>query len=312
MMSAASLVFRNKDESNAHTVEAGAGSVWAGFCRSPSLLLDVSPTLDRAVPIRFDSEGGLHDLAFDGEHLWVAHASGHLSRLDPRTHDFHSRRIEVSSGRQAFLYALLFDGHDLWAGTYTDPGCVLRIDRDSESYEEFPIPEAPRWSVRTLVSVNNTLWAGLYTVPGRVVVLDKDSGEQTVVDLGDENMLCTSSAFDGSHVWIGLDTMPAGLVRVDPQSLEFTTYRLHPGSSCVRGLVFDGRYLWAGLYTEPGELVRFDPRSSESRRHVMPDEFFNVRDLALDGDRLWAVTQNVRHLPSGLYGLSLGDEGEDG
>ncbi len=52
------------------------------------------------------------------------------------------------------------------------------------------IPEAPRHSVRTLVSAGDTLWAGLYTVPG------------VVAELGEENMLCTSSAFDGRRVAI--------------------------------------------------------------------------------------------------------------
>ena len=50
------------------------------------------------------------------------------------------------------------------------------------------IPEAPRHSVRTLVSAGDTLWAGLYTVPG------------VVAELGEENMLCTSSAFDSRRV----------------------------------------------------------------------------------------------------------------
>lgn len=303
------LVLEDNAHGNVHAVEAGAGFVWAGCCKNPSLLLRISPDLEEMVPISFThAGGGLHDLAFDGQYLWVAHASGHLSRVDPHTCEFCSQRLSVSSGQHPFLYALLFDGCDLWAGTYTEPGAVLRIDRESGSYMEVTVEAAPMHSLRTLVSVNDTLWIGLYTVPGRVVILDKRSADQTVIDLGRDNMLCTSSAFDGSHVWFGLDTMPAKLVRVDPQSLEFTSYCLHSESSCVRGLVYDGRFLWAGLYTEPGELARFDPQTGDCRLHVMPDAFFNVRDLVVDNGYLWAVTQNIRYQPSGLFGLGLGGE----
>ncbi|MBU0716252.1 MAG: hypothetical protein KJ964_12925 [Verrucomicrobia bacterium] len=300
------IVFKDNQQGNVHAVEVGAGFVWLGCCKSPSLLLRVTPDLKETTEIRFGKgEGGLHDLAFDGEFLWVAHASGYLSRVDPHTCEFHSFKLSVSSGQHAFLYTLIFDSHHLWVGTYTNPGCILRIDRKSESCTEFQIEAAPMCAIRTLVSVNDTVWAGLYTVPGKLVILDKTSGSQTLIDLGEDNMLCTSSAFDGNHVWFGLDTMPAKLIRVDPQNFKFTTYCLSQTSSCVRGLVYDGRYLWAGLYTEPGELVCFDPRTGDYKSHVMPDAFFNVRDLGLNNDWLWAVTQNTRYQPSGLYGVCL-------
>ena len=300
-----SRLFEGREQGNVHAVETAAGSIWVGCCRNPSLLLKVTPGRGETVPIRFDDGSGLHDLAFDGEHLLVAHASGHLSRIDPQTDEVHTRRIELTSGQRAFLYALHFDGRDLWAGTYTDPGCLLRIDRQSGSHEQLPLPAAPMWSVRTLVSAGDALWVALYTVLGKIIVVDKRSGEQNAIELDAGNILCTSSCFNGRHVWIGLDTMPARLLRIDPHSGEARAYDLHPGSSCVHGLVFDGRYLWLGLYTEPGELVRFDPQTGDFRRHVMPDAFYNVRDLAVDGERVWAVTQNVRYQPSGLYGLPL-------
>ena len=306
MTAGEALVLKDNAHGNVHAVEAGGGFVWVGCCKSPSLLLRVAPDFKETVPIRFtDAGSGLHDLAFDGQYLWVAHASGHLSRVDPQTCQFRSQKLSVSSGQPAFLYVLLFDGHDLWTGTYTDPGCLLRIDRETGSYTEFRIESAPMCSLRTLVPVNDAIWVGLYTVPGKLVILDKTSANQTVLDLGEDNMLCTSSAFDGRHVWFGLDTMPAKLVQVDPQSLAFTTYCLSPESSCVRGLAYDGRYLWAGLYTEPGELVRFDPQTGDYRSHVMPDALFSVRDLALGSDCLWAVTQNIRYQPSGLFKLDL-------
>ena len=96
---AKSFIFEGREQSNVHAVETGNGSAWVGFCRKPSLLLQVHPETGETVPIRFDVEGGLHDLAFDGEWLWVAHASGHLSRVDPDSGEIRSRKVEVSSGQ---------------------------------------------------------------------------------------------------------------------------------------------------------------------------------------------------------------------
>jgi len=298
------FTFTVSDATNVHAVEAAAGFVWVGCCRSPSLLLKVSPDLQTTVPITFDREGGLHDLAFDGRNLWVAHSSGHLSRVDPVTGEFRSWRLEVSGGQHPFLYCLTFDGDHLWAGTYTDPGRVLRIDPADGGFEEIVLPDVPNHAVRALVPTGDAIWAGLYTVPGRVVSIDRRSGEIATLDLREGNILCTSGAFDGRFLWFGLDTMPARVVRIDPQTHDIRGHDLWPASSCVRGLAFDGGFLWLGLYMEPGELVRFDPETAESRRYTMPPEFANVRDLALQGNTLWAVTQNVRYRPSGLYGLN--------
>ncbi|MFP3904902.1 MAG: hypothetical protein ACLFWB_11725 [Armatimonadota bacterium] len=95
-------IFPEPEHTSVHAVEAAAGFIWAGCSRSPSLLLKISPDLQTIEPITFGPEGGLHDLAFDDRHLWVAHCSGHLSRVDPITGDFETHRIGVSSDHNTF------------------------------------------------------------------------------------------------------------------------------------------------------------------------------------------------------------------
>jgi len=302
-----SLILPEPEQSNVHAVEVGGGFVWAGICRAPSLLLRLTEDLRTITPIEFEHEAGLHDLTFDGSYLWVAHSSGHLSRLHPATCEYETYSIEASDGQRNFLYCLTHDGECLWTGSYTDPGRLFRVDPVDGSYDEIVLPEVPNHAVRALAVTPDALWIGLYTVPGRVVRIDRSTLRQHPIDLGDRNMLCTSAVYDGRFVWLGLDTMPARVVRLDPETLEFDGFDLWPDSSCVRGLTFDGRSLWLGLYTEPGELVRFDPETADYERYVMPDEFTNVRDLAIKGETLWAVTQNVRYEPSGLYALDLKD-----
>lgn len=288
-------------EKNLHAIACAGGHVWAGCCTSPSLLLKVDPGLAGYERIEFQQASGLHDIVFDRGVLWVAHASGHLSRVDPRTGEFETCKLSVSSRERPFLYAAASGRQGIWMGTYTDPGRLLRIDRETMAQQEFVIPEARMCSVRGLAFDRARIWAALYDAPGMLVTLDPQTGRQRIIDLGEENMLPTSMEFDGVHMWAGLDTRPAKVVRVNVDTGEFSPYTLRAGSSCVRGLVSAGGHLWAGLYTEPGELVRLDPRTKEFDTFAMPDEFFNVRDLAFDGTHVWAGLQNVRYEPSAVY-----------
>jgi streptogramin lyase len=300
------LVFA-EGERNLHSLALAGGYLWAGCCLGPSLLLRVDPDLGGYRRVEFGAEGGLHDLSFDGEALWVAHASGHLSRVEPESCRVESTRLEVSSGQRAFLYCSHFDGEHLWIGTYTDPGCVLRFDRHGGRTLEFAIPESPMHSTRALTSAAGRIWAALYTVPGRLAVLDPEGGGHEIVPLGEENTLPTSIDFDGEHVWVGLDTMPARLVKVDPAARGFETVELHELSSCCRGLACAGGGTWAGLYTEPAELVRVSPDGGRERV-VLPAGYANSRDMVAGEGMLWTGFQNVRHRPSSVYGLPLPED----
>lgn len=304
------LTFEQPHHNNVHAVLSAAGSVWAGFCQSPSVLARVSPDLTDIAEISFDHESGLHDLAFDGRYVWVAHASGHFSRVDPATGEYQTYTADISTSQVPFLYCLMYSGGYLWSATYTEPARLLRIDPADGTQDEIILPEAPHCSARALVATEDEVWVGLYTVPGRIMIVDKHSLTPRALDLGEDNILCTSGVFDGRCVWLGLDTMPARVVRVDPSTHDVESFDLWPGSSCIRGMAFDGRYLWLGLYTEPGELVRFDPETAEVQRHTMPAQFDNVRGLSLEDNTLWAVTQNVRYQPSGLYGIRVKGVGE--
>ncbi len=295
-------------ESNLHAIAAGGGYLWAGFCQNPSRLLRIDPDLGSYRRVEFDAGGGLHDLSFDGEFLWVAHASGHLSRVEPEGCSVESVKLEVESGQRPFLYCSHFSGRDLWIGTYTDPGCILRFDRSSGETQEFVIPESPMHSMRALTSLGGKIWAALYAVPGRLVMLDPESGEHQIHPLGEPNILPTSIDADGQHVWVGLDTNPARVMKVDPGEPAFDVIDLHELSSCCRGLVSAGGAIWAGLYTEPAAIVRVSPDGTQ-QKIVLPAEYSNSRDMVASDGMVWTGFQNVRHRPSSIYGLTVSEGG---
>jgi len=292
-------------EKNLHCVAYGAGYVWCGFSTSPSVLLRVNPGSMTGERIVFKEERGLHDLSFDGVNVWAVHSSGHLSAVDPRTKAIRRQRL---SGRP-FVYTSHFDARDVWMGLYSEPGRVLRMNRQTGDPDEFVIPEAPKWSVRSIASDGSRLWACLYTVPAMVAIVDPQESTHTVLRLGrgDDLMLCTSIVFDGESMWVGLDTMPAKLVRIDADTLQYQVYSLDLRSSCCRSLVFAQGALWAGLYTQPAQIVRFDPQEESYEVVVLPDAYSNTRDLACHGKNLWVGLQNVRYGPSALYRLPMAD-----
>lgn len=297
------LIFRD-DETNLHTIAHGGGYLWAGFCKGPSVLLRIDPDLKSYRRVDLDAGGGLHDLSYDGTVLWVAHASGHLTRVEPESCRSESVELSVSSGQRAFLYCSHFDGRQLWIGTYTDPGCILRFDTESGKTEEFVISEAPMFSMRALTSAAGRIWAAIYAVPGRLAAFDPQTGNHEILRLEPENILPTTIDFDGKHLCVGLDTMPARIVKVDPDTREAETVELHEKSSCPRGLVCVNGSTWAALYTEPAQIVRIAPDGTQER-FDLPAEYANSRDMVAADGTVWTGFQNVRCEPSSIYGLPI-------
>jgi len=297
-------------EKNLHCVAYGGDYVWCGFSTSPSLVLKVNPNSMARERIVFKEERGLHDLSFDRKNVWAVHSSGHLSAVDPRTNTIRTERL---TGRP-FVYTSHFDGRDVWMGLYSEPGRVLRVNRQTGDRDEFIVREAPKWSVRSIASDGNRLWVCLYTVPAMVAIVDPQASSHTVLHLGrsDNLILGTSIVFDGESMWVGLDTMPATLVRINVKTLRYQVWRLDPPSSCCRCLIFADGALWAGLYTEPAQIVRVDPRKDSYEVVVLPDAYFNTRDLACDGKNLWIGLQNVRYGPSALYRLPMAESYSEG
>jgi len=292
-------------ESNLHCVACGGGYAWAGCATSPSLALRIDPASLTYDTIAFPDASGLHDFSFDGSHLWVAHASGHLSRLEPGSGDIESWNLSVSSGQRPFAYCVLAAAGFIWVGFYTDPATVLRIDPATDERRKLVVPEAPMWSLRDLAWDGQHLWASVYDVPGRLIAIEPELDGYEVVDLGQQNLLPTSLAFDGERIWAGLDSRPARLVALDPETHEFEVHVLHESSSAARGLCkADGR-IWAGLYTQPAQIARLDRGTGEPRAWQLPAAYFNVRGLAADGEDLWAGLQNVRYQPSAVFAMPL-------
>ena len=243
---------------NLHTVACGGGFVWCGCSTSPSRLVRLSADLQQYETIVMEGTGGLHDLCWDGIHLWAAHSSGHLSQVDTSGDVVQTLKLRLSGDSPPFAYACNHHGEDIWIGMYTQPGCVLRVDRNTGRTREYVIPDASMWSIRDVAFAAGKVWVPLYDVPGRVVGIDPESGEQETVSLGEAHILPSALAVADGYVWAGLDTLPARAVKIDPESGEVRSLEFSPLSSNCRAMAAVDRTLWVALYTEPAQIVRLD------------------------------------------------------
>ena len=88
---------------NLHTVACGGGFVWCGCSTSPSRLVRLSADLQQYETIVMEGTGGLHDLCWDGIHLWAAHSSGHLSQVDTSGDVVQTLKLRLSGDAVASL-----------------------------------------------------------------------------------------------------------------------------------------------------------------------------------------------------------------
>jgi hypothetical protein len=296
---------------NLHTVTCGGGYVWCGCSTRPSRLVRLSPDLTDYETILLEGTNGLHDLCWDGHHIWAAHSSGHLSQVEPSGEVCRTLQLHFSGDSPPFAYACDHLAEDIWVGMYTDPGCVLRVGKDTGEIREYRIPEASLWSIRDVAFAAGKVWAPLYDVPGRVVAIDPENGKQDVISLGEKHILPSTLAAIGNHVWVGLDTLPARLVRIDAASGETRSFAFAPLSSSCRALAVDDGTLWVALYTEPAKILRLDVVTGEWEVIDLPEGFSNSRAMAHDDAYLFIGLQNRRHQPSTLYRLPLSARGLD-
>lgn len=290
---------------NLHAVAAGGGSIWCGCATSPSRLIRLREDFSAYETILLEPGRSLHDLAWDGVHLWIAHASGHLSRYDVDHGRTETLSLAVPSGQRAFAYVCRSEGPYLWVGLYTEPGALLRIDKETLAQTFYALPAAPMFSVRDIAFFRGKVWTCVYDVPGRLIGLDPATGHQTTLVLPHEHALPSTLVGTEEALWVGLDSIPAKVLKIDPAHGVSRVFSFEANSASVRALEIRGGDLWIALHTEPAELVQLDLARETWRSLRLPPEYHNSRSLASTDKALYIGLQNRRHESSAVYQLPL-------
>lgn len=297
-------LLRDKDV-NLHAIAVSPEHLWCGCATSPSRLVRMPHDFSEYEVFTLEPAGGLHDLAWDGTWLWVAHASGHLSRLSPADDSLETVSLTLPSRQRAFAYACRSHDHELWIAMYTEPGSLLRIDKTSLELTQYELPEAPMWSVRDLAFCQGWVWACVYDMPGRIVGLDPITGRRTTFTLSEEHALPSTILATNEHLWVGLDTIPARVLKIDPNVGVLRSFVFEATAASVRALALSDTDLWIALHTEPAKLIQLNLVCERWQSMRLPPHYQNSRSLACGEQALFIGLQNRRHDPSAVCKLPL-------
>jgi len=148
--------------------------------------------------------------------------------------------------------------HYIWMGMITQPGKLVRIEKDDPTARTTYTLAAGEDYTYTLWKDNLYLWMGLWTDPAKLIRVGRyNPNNRTTYTLAAGEDKCRRMIGDQTYIWMTLWTDPGKLVRVlksDPNSR--TTYTLPYGAD---GITLDSTYVWIGTAAaakEPTKLVR--------------------------------------------------------
>jgi len=161
------------------------------------------------------------------------------------------------------VYALAVSGSYLYAGLYTSPGKIVKINSTFNQVGTVTFDTGEN-KITSLAVSGSYLYAGLDTTPGKVVKIDLSAFTKVstlTLNTGENNVM--SLAIYGDYLFAGLNTAPGNVTKIDiTGGTTFSrvgTLKLASGENYVRALAVSGSYLYAGLRTSPGKVVKIDP-----------------------------------------------------
>jgi hypothetical protein len=220
-------------------------------------------------------------------------APGGVARVDLSHLKEIGQALRFSTGEDA-VYSLAVDGGFLYAGLYTSPGRIIKINLADFTVQNSIILGHGRNWVSCLAIDGGYLYAGLRLWPGTIVKVDLKSF--TITDIlelrsGENNIYSLVVRKGFLFANNGMD--PGGVAKIDLSSFrEVDSLRLAPGEGYSQSLVTVGDYLYTGFYERPGGIARIDLINfREMPRALM---------FRQGEDRVWALFSDGEFLYAGL------------
>ena len=190
--------------------------------------------------------------------------------------------------------SIFSDGSYLYAGLFTSPGKVVKIDlTDFTKVATLTFDTGENYCY-TLFSDGSYLYAGLWIAPGKVVKIDlADFTKIATMTLDTWENGCCSLFSDGSYLYVGLYTSPGKVVKIDLADFtKIATMTLDTWENGCCSLFSDGSYLYVGLYTSPGKVVKIDLA-----------DFTKIATMTLDAGECCCLTlfSDGSYLYAGLF-----------
>ena len=165
--------------------------------------------------------------------------------------------FDVNENSVTSLYS---NGTDLYAGLFTNPGKIVKIDLGTFTKISTLTLDVGEEEVLSLFSDGSYLYAGLITSPAKIIKIDLLTFTKVstlTLDIGEN--IAYSLFSDGSYLYAGLSTSPGKVVKIDLTTFtSISTLTFGASKDIVNTLFSDGLYLYAGLATEPGIIIKID------------------------------------------------------
>ena len=168
------------------------------------------------------------------------------------------RKTWVGATGEDYCRALTFDGTYIYAGLYTSPARVIKIDPSTMTTISSWTPPGGENLCSALTFDGTYIYAGLWTLPAKMYKINP-STMTTVASWtapGGDNF-CTSLTFDGTYIYAACNTVPARVIKIDPSTMTTISRWIGAsGENTCWALTFDGTYIYAGLSTSPARIIR--------------------------------------------------------
>jgi hypothetical protein len=157
----------------------------------------------------------------------------------------------------------LVSGNFLYAGLYTTPGKVVKINLQTLKIVATRMLATGENKVSSLAVSRHFLYAGLNTTPGKVVKIDLNhflgAYSTRMLATGEDGV--NALAVSGHFLYAGCCTDPSKVVQINLNNFSgaYLTRTLDPGDQNLSALAIKGNDLYVGIWvTGPGKLIKID------------------------------------------------------
>ncbi len=166
-----------------------------------------------------------------------------------------NKTLTLATGEDSIV-SLFSDGTYLYAGSYTIPGKVVKIDLSTFTAVSTLTLTAGEDSIVSLFSDGTYLYAGSYTIPGKVVKIDLSTFTAVstlTLTAGEDSIVSLFS--DGTYLYAGSYTIPGKIVRryiiptsdLHKRKIDVIDEQTHTGVYSLYPTLSDGVLVTSGI-----------------------------------------------------------------
>jgi len=195
-----------------------------------------------------------------------------------------------------YVRAMAVDGGYLYAGLYTDPGKIVKVDLSTFTKVSTLTFGANEGNITSLAVSGGYLYAGLDTPTGKIVKVDLSTFTKvSTLTLLVTDKYLSSLVVNGTYLYAGCYRSPGRVVKINIAHPTFSrsgALTLSTGEGPVRSLVTppSGK-IYAGIYTFPGKIVKISQGEASPTKDAVltlaADEN-DTRALVVSGNYLYA------------------------